>query len=143
MTNRADPGPRLVFGVRCRGSSHVVGAVRTVVPSTCIGSSRLGGQFLDLGSDRAERTQFVLLCGKFVRIWAVWTVDRLLQTDRIILLKLRLPRPILAHNESRNVIGLVVRQQRRVEARAQPHVVQSISCGSEKAAHSGAIVVTV
>src|SRR5205823_5973122 len=79
----------------CRRSSHIVGAVRTVVGSTCIRSSRFGSQFLDLGSDRAEWTESVLLCRKSVCIRAVGTIDRLLQPDRIILVEVSLLRPIL------------------------------------------------
>src|SRR5256885_100295 len=85
----------------------------------------------------------MLLRGKSVPIRAVWSIDRFLETNRKILVEVRLLRSTLVHNITGDVIGLLVRQQRGTEPDTKRHVVQGIGCGGQKPTHSGAIVEAV
>ena len=48
----------------------------------------------------------MLLGGKTVRVRTVWSVDRLLKTDRKILVEIRFLRPILTDDVAGNIIAL-------------------------------------
>src|ERR1700730_9976481 len=114
--------------------------MRTVVRSPCVRPSRLGSNFLDLGPNWAEWTQSMLLWRQTVCIWTVWAIDRLLQADRIIFLRVRLLRRTLGHDVGCHIIGLVIPQERGVKSGTKWHVVQSITCGCQEAAHSSTVV---
>ena len=85
----------------------------------------------------------MLLLTETVDVRAIWSINRLLESDRKILLEVFLLWPLLADDVGRDIIGLLVREHRGVESGADGHVVHRISCGSQKAAHSGAVVIAV
>ncbi len=95
----------------------------------------LGG-FVDLG-------EAIVQSRRITSYWAVWSIDRLLEPDRKILIEVCLLRPLLADEVARDIICVFVREHRGVEHGANGHVVHCISCGGQKAAHSGADVVAV
>src|SRR5215468_8502595 len=98
-----------------RGLFRTLGFIRTIVLPTCIRSSRNSSQFLYFSPDRTEWAEPMLLSGKFVRIGAVWSVDRFLEPNGKVLVEIRLLWAILAHDVACDVIGLLVHQQRGVE----------------------------
>src|SRR6516164_11850394 len=104
---------------------------------------RRRSQFVHLCADRPEWTVLVLLQAETVDVGAVRSVDRLLESDRKILVEVCLLWPLLADDVGRDIIGLLVSEHRGVERGADGHVVHCISCGGQKPAHSGAVVVAV
>jgi hypothetical protein len=70
---------------KCLLPSSPLGFLRAIVRPTCMCGLRLSSQFLYPGSDRAKRTESMLLCGEAVRVRAIWSVDRLLKPDRKII----------------------------------------------------------
>src|SRR5262245_29816132 len=124
------------------GLFPTLGLIGTIVRPTCIRSSRDSSQFPYFSPDRTEWAEPMLLFGKSVRIGAVWSVDRFLEPNGKIIVKVRLLRPILAHDVACDVIGLLVRQQRGVETGAKRHFVKSVGCG-QTPTHSGAVVVVI
>ena len=50
----------------------------------------------------------MLFGGKAVGVRTVWGVDRLLKTDRKVLIEIRFLRPILADDVAGDVIGLFI-----------------------------------
>src|SRR6516164_7017582 len=119
------------------------GSTRPIVRLTCICRVRRHGQLLHFCADRPEWTVLVLLLTETVDVRAIWSIDRLLESDRKILLEVCLLWPLLAYDVGCDIIGLLVREHRGVKSGADGHVVHRISRGSQKAAHSGAVVVAV
>src|SRR6516164_2774315 len=119
------------------------GCIRSIVRLTCIWRVRRRGQLLNFCADRPEWTVLVLLKAETVDVGAVGSVDRLLESDRKILVEICLLWPLLADDVGRDIIGLLVREHRGVERGADVHVVHRISRGGQKPAHSGAVVVAV
>src|SRR5215468_6151246 len=98
-----------------------LGLIGTIVRPTSIRSSRNRSQFLYFSPDRTEWAEPMLLFGKSVRIGTVWSIDRFLEPNGKIPVKIRLLRAILAHDVACDVIGLLVHQQRGVETGAKWH----------------------
>src|SRR6516225_8595169 len=104
---------------------------------------RLRGQLAYLGADRLERSEFVLLWAKLVGIGAVWSVDRLLKPHRKILVEACHFRALLTYDVGSDIVGLLLREHRGPECRADRHVVHGISGSGQKPAHSGAVIEAV
>src|SRR6516225_932261 len=117
--------------------------VRAVVRLAGMHGLSLGGQLLHLCPNRGKWAKQVLLGGKAIPIRAIGGIDRLLQTNRKILVKTRLRRPILTDDVAGDIIGFLIRQHRRVIGGAKRHVVPGIGSQGQKPAHACSAVVTV
>src|SRR6516162_2763391 len=130
-----------------RQTSHrLSGSLRfggSIVWLTGFLGSRLRGQLAYLGADRLERAEFVLLWAKLVSIGAIWSVDRLLEPHRKILVEVRHFRALLAYEVGSNIVGLLLGEHRGTEDRADRHIVHGISGSGQKPAHSSAAIEAV
>src|SRR6516225_155830 len=85
----------------------------------------------------------MLLHTETVDVWAIWSIDRLLESVREILLEVCFLWPLLADDVGRDIIGPLIGKHRGVKHGADGHVVHRISRDGQKAAHSSAVVVAV
>src|SRR6516225_1830254 len=104
---------------------------------------RLRGQLAYLGADRLERSEFVLLWAKLVGRGAVWSVDRLLEPHRKILVEVCHFRALLAYEVGSDIVGLLLGEHRGAKGRADRHIVHGISGSGQKPAHSSAAIEAV
>src|SRR5262245_52502154 len=105
--------------------------------------SRGDGQFLYPHPYWFERSEFMLLSAKTVGVRPVSRIDRLLESDREILIELALLRALLAYNVSRYIVGIIVREHWTVKGRPERHVVLRVGGRSQDAVHACAIIVAV
>jgi hypothetical protein len=103
--------------------------IGSIVRLACLRRSGRSRQFLHSGADRPERTKFVLLYAETVGVGAIWSVVRLLESCRKILIEVRLFWPLLADDLARDIIGAPVREHGGVVRGADWHVAHGV-CGS-------------